>query len=70
MTEDEAPPPENATRKVEVARFRFTIPIPWGILEELAPELESKESYRVGLVVWQLGWVDLDLESSTILLGQ
>ena len=26
--------------------------------------------YRVGLVVWQLGWVDLDLECSTILLGQ
>ena len=25
--------------------------------------------YRVGLVVWQLGWVDLDLECSTILLG-
>ena len=25
---------------------------------------------RVGLVVWQLGWVDLDLECSTILLGQ
>ena len=26
--------------------------------------------YRVELVVWQLGWVDLDLECSTILLGQ
>ena len=26
--------------------------------------------YRVGLVVWQLGWVDLDLECSIILLGQ
>ena len=26
--------------------------------------------YRVGLVVWQLGWVDLDLECSTIVLGQ
>ena len=26
--------------------------------------------YRVGLVVWQLGWIDLDLECSTILLGQ
>ena len=26
--------------------------------------------YRVGLVVWQLGWDDLDLECSTILLGQ
>ena len=25
--------------------------------------------YRVGLVVWQLGWVDLDLECSTIMLG-
>ena len=25
--------------------------------------------YRVGLVDWQLGWVDLDLECSTILLG-
>ena len=26
--------------------------------------------YKVGLVVWQLGWVYLDLECSTILLGQ
>ena len=26
--------------------------------------------YRVGLVVWQPGWVDLDLECSTIMLGQ
>ena len=30
----------------------------------------STYKYRVGLVVWQLGWVDLDLECSTILLGQ
>ena len=32
--------------------------------------LSMKAVYRVGLVVWQLGWVDLDLECSTILLGQ
>ena len=31
---------------------------------------EFAHVYRVGLVVWQLGWVDLDLECSTILLGQ
>ena len=31
---------------------------------------KCKRLYRVGLVVWQLGWVDLDLECSTILLGQ
>ena len=30
----------------------------------------ERSKYRVGLVVWQLGWVDLDLERSTILLGQ
>ena len=29
-----------------------------------------EQRYRVGLVIWQLGWVDLDLECSTILLGQ
>ena len=31
---------------LEVERFRFlriAIPVPWGILEELDPELESKE---------------------------
>ena len=28
---------------------------------------DQKDDYRVGLVVWQLGWVDLDLECSTIL---
>ena len=30
----------------------------------------KERDYRMGLVVWQLGWVDLDLECSTILLGQ
>ena len=32
---------------IEVERFRFlriAIPVPWDILEELEPELESKES--------------------------
>ena len=34
------------------------------------PGPKQGKMYRVGLVVWQLGWVDLDLECSTILLGQ
>ena len=29
-----------------------------------------EEKYKVGLLIWQLGWVDLDLECSNILLGQ
>ena len=34
------------------------------------PRRDEPGIYRVGLVVWQLGWVDLVLECSTILLGQ
>ena len=34
------------------------------------PQVLTDNLYRVGLVVWQLGWVDLDLECFIILLGQ
>ena len=35
----------HSSLEVERSRFlRITIPVPWGILEELEPELKSKES--------------------------
>ena len=49
---------------LSVARFCYVFPC------ELREPAWAVGSYRVGLVVWQQGWVDLDLECSTILLGQ
>ena len=52
------------------AEFCVQLAIRWcWYTDELATDFTSRH-YRVGLVVWQLGWVDLDLECSTILLGQ
>ena len=39
------------------------------LIDRLA-EFFSNFNYRVNLVVEYLGWVDLDLRCSTILLGQ
>ena len=50
-------PPATASSVRRIPRFRVG-------------RLSQNTEYRVGLVVWQLGWVDLDLECSTILLGQ
>ena len=52
--------------KVKVARLTEIV----SNFSQIYKVVWSIRLYRVGLVVWQLGWVDLDLECSTILLGQ